>query len=276
MSEKTMSYETIVMEIKDRIAVITLNRPEVMNAWNSQMAVELSDAFLACDKTDDVRAVVVTGKGRAFCAGADLSSGSDTFSIGGREESERALGFPEVLPWHLKKPVLVAINGHAIGVGITFPMTCDIRFVAEDAKVQFAFVRRGVIPELASHVIVERVAGLSNAADLLLSGRMISGREFAELGLASQALPAGQVLDATLERAREFLKAAPVSVAISKQLLWDGLTSSVSDMVRREFELFRWVGEQADAREGVQSFLEKRDPAWKLSPYRDLPDRLKS
>jgi enoyl-CoA hydratase/carnithine racemase len=270
-----MSYKTILMEVKDRIAVITLNRPEVLNAWNSQMAVELSDAFSICDKTDDVRAVVVTGNGRAFCAGADLGSGGDTFSAGGRDDSEWALGFPEILPWHLTKPVLAAINGHAIGVGITFPMTCDIRFVAEDAKVQFAFVRRGVIPELASHVIVQRVAGLSNAADLLLSGRMISGRELTQLGLASVALPADQVLDATIERAREFLMTAPVSVAISKRLLWDGLTSSVSDMVRREFEFFRWVGEQADAREGVESFLEKRRPIWKLSPSRDLPDGLK-
>ena len=168
--------------------------------------------------------------------------------------------------------MLAAINGHAIGVGITFPMTCDIRFVAEDAKVQFAFVRRGITPELASHTIVARVAGLSNAADLLLSGRMIRGRELAAMGLASKALPAENVLPAAIECAREFKKAAPVSVAISKRLLWEGLTASIVEMDQREFTLFDWVCRQPDAVEGVTSFLEKRDPAWKMSVNRDMPD----
>ncbi len=153
-------------------------------------------------------------------------------------------------------------------------MTCDIRVVAEDAKIQFAFVRRGVIPELASHAIVARVAGLSNAADLLLTGRMISGREFAELGLASEALPADEVLPATLERAREFRQTAPASVAISKRLLWEGLTESLDAVARREMRFLDWTGAQADAREGVSAFLEKREPQWSLRPSRDLPEDL--
>ena len=134
----------------------------------------------------------------------------------------------------------------AIGVGITYPLTCDIRYVAEDAKLQFAFVRRGVIPELSSHVILARVIGLSSAADLLLSGRRFHSREAAELRLASRALPAEDVLPAALERAEEIAThAAPVSVAISKRVLWQGLTGSVVEMGKREGPLFAWAGSHA-------------------------------
>jgi enoyl-CoA hydratase/carnithine racemase len=273
-----MPYETILVDIRDGIAVITLNRPQAMNAWTPPMAAELGHAFSSLDRDDTVRAVVVTGAGSVFCAGADLS-GASAFKPpdAADDESARraALAFPPVMPWHIGKPVIAAINGHAIGVGITYAMTCDIRFVAEEAKIQFAFVRRGILPELSSHVIVARVAGLSNAADLMLTGRMIRGRELAEMGLASQALPADRVLDAALERAREFHKAAPVSVAISKRLLWEGLTSSARDMDAMEFNLFEWVCRQPDAIEGVMSFLQKRDPIWKMSPSRDIPDILK-
>ena len=271
-----MAYETILFEVEEQIATITLNRPEVMNAWNAQMAAELSDAFAECNKKDDVRAVVLTGKGPAFCAGADLSSGGDTFSRMRGEEAARRQDFLGLYPWQVHKPVLAAINGHAIGVGMTFAMSCDIRFVAEDAKVQFAFVRRGVIPELSSHVIVARAAGISNAADLLMTGRLFRGREMAQLGLATQALPAEDVLDATIKRAKEFLKAAPVSVAISKRLLWEGLSASVVDIGKREFQLFQWTAGQSDAREGVEAFLEKREPEWKLRVSQDLPELLNS
>jgi enoyl-CoA hydratase/carnithine racemase len=145
--------------------------------------------------------------------------------------------------------------------------------VAEDAKLQFAFVRRGVIPELASHAIVPRVIGLSRAADLLLTGRLFSGREAAALGLASQALPAAEVLPAALAIAREFRLAAPVSVALTKRLLWDGLGLTAQEMMQREAPWFAWASGQADAREGIMSFLEKREPAWKLRPSTDRPER---
>ena len=271
-----MSFKTIIINVDAGVAIITLNRPEVMNTWTPLMARELSDALSSLDGDDSVRAVVITGSGTAFCAGADLS-GASAFEPGEneKERSRRdALAFPSVMPWHIRKPVLAAINGHAIGVGITFAMSCDIRFVAEEAKIQFAFVRRGLIPELSSHVIVARVAGFSRAADLMLTGRMIRGRELAEMGLASQALPADKVLEAALERAREFHKAAPVSVAISKRLLWEGLNSSASEIDAREFPLFEWVCKQPDAVEGVVSFLEKRDPKWKMSAGTDIPDFL--
>ena len=271
-----MAYETVLLDVEQRVATITLNRPDRMNAWTNRMAFELGDALGVCNGNDEIRAVVITGAGRAFCAGADLSGGKKTF--GGRDERPRESSAERerpLFPWEIDKPVIAAINGHAVGVGITYPMMCDIRFVAEDAKIQFAFVRRGVIPELASYVTVARVAGLSNAADLLLSGRMIRGKEAAELGLASRALPAEEVLPAALERARDIaVNAAPVSVAITKRLLWEGLSRTVPEAQRRENPLFAWAGNQPDAREGVLSFLEKRTPDWKLSVARDKPDLL--
>jgi enoyl-CoA hydratase/carnithine racemase len=260
-----VEYQAIRHEVTRGVATLTLDRPEALNAWNGRMAAELAAALRSCDEDDDVRAVVLTGAGRAFCAGADLSGGGDAF------QGEAGGGRP-FYPFQVRKPVIAAINGHAIGVGITYPMLCDIRYVAEDAKIQFAFVRRGVIPELASHTLVARAVGLSNAADLLLSGRMLRGREAAELGLATQALPADEVLPAALEKARSFADTAPVSVAISKRLLWEGMGLSAPEMMRREFPAFNWVSGQPDAREGVLSFLEKRPPEWKLRPSRDLPE----
>lgn len=274
-----MSYEAILFEVADEVATVTLNRPERLNAWNDTMAAELRDAMARCDEDDGIRAVVVTGAGRAFCAGADMESGGDTFAARRRErpraeegEAARAGAYgPGPFPFQIRKPVIAALNGHAIGVGITYPMTCDVRFVAEDAKVQFAFVRRGVLPELWSHAIVPRVAGLSNAADLLLTGRVIRGREMAELGLATAALPAAEVLPAALERAREVREAAPASVALSKRLLWEGLGVDFDGFGRREVRLFAWTTAQPDAREGVVAYLEKRPPAWKLGAH-DVPE----
>jgi len=264
-----MDYQCIRLDVEEQVVMLTLARPERMNAWNDTMAAEIQSAFRRCDDDDAVRAVVVTGAGKAFCAGADLGKGGSTF--GGRPEEPDAR--EEIRPWDLRKPVIAAVNGHAVGVGMSFAMACDVRYVAEDAKLSFAFVRRGVISGFGSHVTVARVAGLSTAADLLMSGRMIRGREAAELGLATKALPAAEVLPAAVALARDIaLNAAPVSVAITKRLLWDGLNAAPAEMKRREDRLFAWVGSQPDAREGVQAFLEKRPPRWSMRPSRDLPD----
>lgn len=282
-----MSYEHILFQVNDGVALVTLNRPEQLNAWTATMSAELSDALTRCQNDDAVRVVVITGAGdRAFCAGADLGRGGGTFAgrddsraqtaggarkTGGAREPSEA---QPVFPHQIDKPVIAAINGHAVGVGITYPMLADIRFIAEEAKVAFAFVRRGVLPELASHVTVARVAGFSNAADLLLSGRTIRGAEAAAMGLASRALPAGEVLEAAMELARDMARhTAPASVAAAKRLLWEGVTASVPEMMKREGPLFAWFGNQPDAREGVTSFVEKRDPAWSMSA-RDVPDDL--
>jgi enoyl-CoA hydratase/carnithine racemase len=263
-----VNYDSIRFEIEDRVATITLNRPERLNAWNDSMGSEIQDALRHCDRNDDVRSVVVTGAGRAFCAGADLGGGGGTFEARPAEVASQTFH-----PWDLCKPVIAALNGHAVGVGITFAMACDCRYVAEDAKISFAFVRRGVISGFASHVTVARVVGLSSAADLMLSGRTIRGSEAAALGLATRALPAGEVLPAALELARDIAEnAAPASVAVSKRLLWEGAALAASDMKRREDRLFAWLGSQPDAREGVEAFLEKRAPRWSMSPRRDVPD----
>jgi enoyl-CoA hydratase/carnithine racemase len=264
-----VSYEAILLDIRDAVGTITLNRPKRLNAWSRTMSVELGRALDACNDDDAVRAVVITGAGRAFCAGADLASGGDTFA--GREESQRAA---PTLPNQIDKPVIAAINGAAVGVGITMPMLCDLRIVADDAKVSFAFTRRGMIPEFTSHFTVQRLAGFAAAADVLLSGRMLLGEELARLGIANQALPKDQVLPAAFALAADYVNTAPVSVAITKRLLWDAMDMALPALKEREDELFAWVGNQPDAREGIESFLEKRPPSWKMSAVRDLPDGL--
>lgn len=255
-----MRYETIRYEVDGGIATLTFDRPDALNAFNPQMMSEVDHALRTADLDDGVRVVIVTGAGRAFCAGADL----------GRSEAFKLEPGARIEPWQMRKPVVAAVNGHAIGVGLTFAMQCDVRFVAEDAKLSFVFVRRGVIPELASHCIVPRVAGFANAADLLLSGRQFLGRDAPGLGIANRALPAAEVLDAAREWAREVLEAAPVAVAISKRLLWDGLDRSVPATLARERPLFAWTSAQPDAVEGVLAFRERRAPQWQGSPSDDL------
>jgi enoyl-CoA hydratase/carnithine racemase len=264
------SFETIRCEIDAGVAIVTLDRPDRRNAWTPEMASDVNRAFRALDADDDVRVIIVTGAGDAFCAGADLG-GEDAFADrdGGRDPTYwREL----VPPWSLRKPVVAAINGHAVGVGMTFALQCDLRIVASDAKLAFSFVRRGVLSELASHVILPRLVGIERAADLLLSGRTILGSEAARIGLARDAVDREDVLPLTLEWARDVaLNTAPVSVALSKRLLWDGLTTAPLEMLRREQELLPWICNQRDAVEGVASFLEKRAPRWSLSATRDLP-----
>jgi enoyl-CoA hydratase/carnithine racemase len=267
-----MSYETVIYEVDGGVATVTLNRPDRLNAWNAQLARDVSRALDEADRDETVRAVVLTGAGRAFCAGADLEKGSETFDATRNEARRNREDTPLRLPYQLRKPVIAAINGAAVGVGITFPLLADVRFVAADAKISFAFVRRGMMPELASHSLLPKVVGLSNAADLLLTGRMISGQEAADLGLATAALPRDEVLPAAQERAREVLKAAPVSVAISKRLIWDNLLGELAATTRKESRLFAWLGSQPDAAEGITSFLERRDPKWSMNPVDDFPD----
>lgn len=269
-----MSYENILFEKKDSVAVITLNRPERMNAWNAIMASEISASLKAANDDDEVRAIVITGAGKAFCAGADLQKGGDTFA--GRSDTGARPGETDSAyhPYHVNKPVIAAMNGSAVGVGMTYPLLCDIRLVAEDAKLGFVFTRRGMLPELASHLLLQRVTNFSQAADLLLSGRIFSGAEAADLGVVSKALPKEKVLPAAMEIASDFVNTAPASVAITKRLLWEGLDSNMKTMLKREGPLFAWTGNQLDAKEGVMSFIEKRQPNWKLSASTDLPDFL--
>ena len=176
-----MDYEQILYDVDDGVALVTLNRPEKLNAMTALMGAEMGDAMAEADADDAVRAVVITGAGRAFCAGADLGSGKGFGAGWGDVERE----YRRMLPMEVRKPVIAAINGPAVGAGLTWPLQADIRYVASDAKLAFAFVRRGVLPELASHVILPRLAGLSRASELLLSGRTFLGEEAVEYGVDS-------------------------------------------------------------------------------------------
>jgi enoyl-CoA hydratase/carnithine racemase len=267
-------YEHILFGAEDGVATITLNRPERLNAFHFPLGTELERAYARCDEDDSIRAVVLTGAGKAFCAGADMGGGGKTFDDveGGRRAADPGRGVRRLAAFQVRKPVIAAINGHAVGVGLTLAMQCDLRFVARDAKLAFAFVRRGIIPELGSHAILPRVVGFSRAADLLLSGRTFRGEEAAALGLASEALPADEVVPRARDWARDVaLNAAPASVAIAKRLLWEGVTETPRETMAKEKPLLEWVGKQPDAVEGVRSFLERRNPEWKLRASTDLP-----
>lgn len=264
-----MGFDTIIYEVAEHVATVTMNRPESMNSWTPAMSDELLLALGAADADDDVRAVIVTGAGRAFCAGADLSAGESGFKGGGPGQRQG----PRRWPHQVRKPVIAAINGHAVGVGITFPMLCDIRIVAEDAKIQYAMTRRGIIPELGTHSLLPRIIGFARAADLVLTGRMILGSEAAELGLASRAVPAHEVLGLAHRIARDIaVHVAPVSAALSKQLLWKGLTTPVDEMIAVEGRLLQPLIAAPDSGEGVRAFMERREPRWTGRVSTDLPD----
>lgn len=264
-----MDYEQILYEVSDGVALVTLNRPEKLNAMTAQMGAEMGDAMAEADADDAVRAVVVTGAGRAFCAGADLGSGSGFAAGWGEAERD----YRQLSPMEVRKPVIAAIHGPAVGAGLTWPLQADVRYVAHDAKLAFAFVRRGVLPELASHVILARLAGLSKAAELLLSGRTFLGDEAVEYGVATRALPKEQVLDAALELARDIaVNAAPLPVAIAKRLLWEGVGIDLAEWRKREGRLFVQTTRHPDAREGTVAFFEKRSPAWSGSVSKEFPE----
>ncbi|MEE8475017.1 MAG: enoyl-CoA hydratase-related protein [Myxococcota bacterium] len=268
-------YKHILFSVEDGVVTITLNRPKRMNAFTFPLGVELERAYARCDADDSVRAVVLTGAGKAFCVGADMGGGDKTFDDvdGAKRAADPGHAVRRLAAWQVRKPVIAAINGHAVGVGLTLAMQCDLRLVARDAKLAFSFVRRGIIPELGSHSMLPRVIGFSRAADLLLSGRTIRGEEAAALGLASEALPAEKVLPRSREWARDVaVNAAPASVAIAKRLLWEGVTETPRETMAKEKTLLAWVGKQPDAAEGVRSFLERRAPEWKLRASTDLPE----
>jgi enoyl-CoA hydratase/carnithine racemase len=266
-----MDYEEILYEVDDGVALVTLNRPEKLNAMTARMGAEMGDAMAEADGDDAVRAVVLTGAGRAFCAGADLGSG-DQFA-GGWGGVERE--YRRMMPMEVRKPVIAALHGPAVGAGLTWPLQADIRYVASDAKLAFAFVRRGVLPELASHVILPRLAGLARASELLLSGRTFLGDEAVEYGVATRALPVDEVLPAALELARDIaVNAAPLPVAISKRLLWEGIGIDLAEWRKREGKLFAQTIRHPDAREGTVAFFEKRAPKWTGSLSKEYPDEL--
>jgi enoyl-CoA hydratase/carnithine racemase len=263
-------YETILTEEIDAVGIVTLNRPDRLNAWTPRMGAEVRHAVQGFDSRDDIRVVVVTGAGRAFCAGADISDEAQSDRSGGASLVAR-----EVPYWQMNTPIIAAMNGTAVGVGMTVSMQWDFRVMAEEAKYGFVFNRRGLLPELGSTWIIPRLVGLAKSMDILLTGRIFTGAEGAAMGLANVAVPASSVLDRSMELAHDIAaNVAPASAALTKRLLNAFLVTSDREQAEAlEKELFMWTLSRDDAREGIQAFLEKRPPQWKQSKHQ-LPDDL--
>jgi len=276
-----MNYKQILFEASDKVATITLNRPERLNAWTPRMAGEIVDALMKVDEDDDISVSIVTGAGRGFCAGMDLSAGGGTFASssqdeddGDRDEVGAAAGSIVKSLLELKKPVIVAINGPAVGVGVTMILPMDIRIAAESARLGLVFVRRGVLPELASPWFLPRIVGVSKAAELLYTGRIISAQEALECGLVSRVVPDAQLMDVARELASEIAThAAPVSLALTKRMLWQFMAMNDIEKVEEiNHSYFAWTGTQPDCNEGIESFLKKRPPEWKMKVSKDMPE----
>lgn len=285
-----MAYEQIIYEVADGVATITLNRPEKLNAFTGTMMTEAIDAFDRIDADDDVRVVIVTGAGRAFCAGADLSGGSKTFDYAGRgedspvgpngelryaNESARDGGGRLTLRiFECLKPVIGAINGPAVGIGSTMTLPMDIRLASDSARMGFVFSRRGIVPEAASSFFLPRVVGISQALEWCYSGRVFDAAEALAGGLVKEVLPGDQLLARANAIAREIAdNTAPVSVAMIRQMMWRGLgMSHPMDAHRIDSRGVLSRGRSGDAKEGVSSFLEKRTPVYPDKVSTDMPD----
>ena len=263
--------EPVGFELVDGVATLTLQRPDRLNAFSGAMGEALSAAYRRCDEDDEVRAVVLTGAGRAFSAGADMSDASRTFQVTNpRTFSAAAVEFPA---FRVRKLVIAAVNGHALGLGFTLAMQCDIRLFAREGRYGVVQVRRGAMPDAYSHFTVLRAVGLARAAELLLTGKTFGGDELVRLGVASQVLPAAEVLPAALELARDVAThAAPLSIALSKRLLWEAPLLSPEEVERRETALHLHLFKQPDAIEGPVAFVEKRPPRWRGRVSRDWPE----
>jgi enoyl-CoA hydratase/carnithine racemase len=267
-------FETIRYDIEDRVLTITLHRPDRLNAFTGTMARELIEAFDRADADDDVRAVVVTGAGRGFCAGADLAAGGETFDWRARDQrGETAIahgaddtprdagGVVTLRIFNSLKPVIAAINGPAVGVGVTMTLPMDIRLAADGAKIGFVFARRGIVPEACSSWFLPRIVGISQAMEWCATGRVFDAQEALAGGLVRSVHAPEEVVGAARELAAEMVEnAAPVSVALTRRLLWSMLGAShPMEAHRADSRAMFSRGQSADAAEGVTSFLEKRD-----------------
>jgi enoyl-CoA hydratase/carnithine racemase len=278
-----LGSDEVLVEVDGGVGIVTLNRPDKRNAITPEMDRVIREALFGLDADESVRAIVFTGAGDAFCSGMDLSAAGATFGTDAHAEHDAAVGFTtETIAdawglWKLPTPIIGAINGSAVGAGLSVTMLFDIRYVAEDAKLSFVFARRGMISEANSNWLVPRMIGVTRALELLLSGRIFSGREAADWGLAARALPKADVLPAALDLARDIAaNTAPSCVSLIKQLVYHGLEDGDrAASMRRETDLTWWAGEQPDAVEGVMSWLEKREPRWTGPKRPDLPEHLR-
>lgn len=255
-----MDYRTLRLRVTDRIATVTLHRPEQRNAFTAEMGAELADAYRYCDAEDEVRVVVLTGTPPAFCAGADLGAGDRTFSAPAADFSAAGVDRPA---WQVRKPVIAAVNGHALGIGLTLALQCDLCIMATDAKYGVVQVRRGMIGDAYSHWALPRLIGISRAAYLLLTGTTFDGHRAHSMGLCLQTAPADQVLTAATTIARDIAEnTAPLAVAASKHLLWSSFERNAPETGTQETNLHRTLMNHPDAREAMRAYLEHRPPHW--------------
>lgn len=279
-----MEYQHIAYEVEDRILTITLDRPDRLNAFTGRMMFELIDAFDRSDADDEVRVVIVTGRGRGFCAGADLEAGGDTFDAEarrprGEEESDDRMvterdggGRVALRIFESLKPVIAAVNGPAVGVGVTMTLPMDIRMASESARFGLVFARRGITMEAASSWFLPRVVGVSQAAEWVYSGRVFPAAEALTGGLVRSVHPDDELLPAARALAAEIAEnTSGASVALNRQMMWRMLGADhPMEAHKVDSRAIRHMGASADAREGVESFLEKRHPHFSLSPSTDL------
>lgn len=290
-----MQYETLLYEVSEHILTLTLNRPDRLNAFTGKMMEELIAAFDRADADDEVRAIIVTGAGRGFCAGADLSQGAKTFDFAAREDRPDKQGTPlrpdggidyshesvrdgggrvSLRIFESMKPVIAAINGPAVGVGATMLLPMDIRIASSDARFGFVFARRGITPEACSSWFLPRVVGISQALEWTMTGRVFSAQEALEGGLVRKVVAPDALLETARALAREIAgNAAPVSVALARQMMWRMLGADhPMEAHKVDSRAIYARGRSADAREGINSFLEKRPAAFSDTVSKDMPD----
>lgn len=284
-----MEYRTIRYNVAENVATVTLDRPDKLNAYNRQMHLDLLDVFDRIDEDDEVRVAIITGSGRAFCAGADLEGGASSLDFSDVEDSpvrsDGTLDYSKqsardpggvlsLRMFRCLKPLIAAINGAAVGVGVTMTLPMDIRIASENARFGFVFARRGIVPEAASSYFLPRVAGIEQALRWCFSGRVFPAAEALQGGLVSEVLPADAVLDRANEIAREIAEnTAPVSVALIRQMLWQGLGMSHPMQAHQvDSRGILALGRGADVAEGINSFLEKRPARFPMRVSQDMPD----
>ena len=274
-----MDYSTILYDLEDSVLLITLNRPEILNAFNRDMMAEMIDALDKADADDNVRAIIVTGAGRGFCAGADLSAGGNTFNAEARDDREDGLhrdggGRVTLRIFECKKPIIAAINGAAVGIGATMTLPMDIRLCSTKAKFGFVFSRRGIVPEACSSYFLPRVVGISQALEWCYSGRVFPGDEALAGGLVRSVHQPDDLLAAAKVIAREIAdNTSAISVTLIRQMMWKMLGADhPMEAHKIDSRGIYFAGKAADAKEGVESFLEKRTAKFPLKVSEDMPE----
>ncbi len=254
----------IVLQVHDGVGVITFNRPDALNTFTTGMMEGLGNAYRQCDADDAVKVVVVTGAGKAFCAGADMSDGGETFDeLEDMDFSSCPLSFQA---WDVRKPVIAACNGHAVGVGLGIAAQCDMRVVAQEGKYGFLQNRRGVVADFAVEHVLPRLVGFERAFEMVVRAVRLSGTEACEWGLASRVVPADQVLSTAMEIARDMaVNCSPLVMGLHKKLLWRGQDMDRGAFVELETKALHYTMGRADAIEGGMAYFERRQPKWSSS-----------